>query len=240
MARAAGRPAVFLMSSPLNPTGTVHTADELRVVADIAARHGVRVVVDEIHAPLVYDGSTFVPYLTVPGGERGFSLISASKAWNLAGLKAAVLVAGDEVRSDLARIPTEVSFGASHLGVLAQAAAFRDGGPWLDGLLAALDRNRPRAGHAPGDAPARGRLSAAGRDLPRLARLPGARARRRIRRRRSSNAGAWSPQPRAVVRQPRGRVRAAQLRDAARDPGRGGRASGPQTTEAGAVLTGQA
>ena len=142
MARAGGRPAVFLLSSPLNPTGTVHTADELQMVADVAARHGVRVVVDEIHAPLVYDESTFVPYLTVPGGERGFSLISASKAWNLAGVKAAVLIAGDEVRSDLARIPAEVSFGASHLGVLAQAAAFRDGGPWLDGLLAALDRNR--------------------------------------------------------------------------------------------------
>ena len=141
-ARTGGRPAVFLMSNPHNPTGTVHTADELRTVAELAARRGVRVVVDEVHAPLVHEGSTFVPYLTIPGGERGFSLLSASKAWNLAGLKAAVLVAGEAARDDLARIPPEVGFGASHLGVLAQAAALREGTPWLDSLLPALDANR--------------------------------------------------------------------------------------------------
>ncbi|MEO3745231.1 aminotransferase class I/II-fold pyridoxal phosphate-dependent enzyme [Plantactinospora sp. B5E13] len=139
---AGGRRAAYLLCSPQNPTGTVHTRDELRTVAELADRYGVRVVVDEIHAPLVYPGATFVPYLSVPGGERGFSLLSASKAWNLAGVKAAVAVAGPDAAADLARMPKVAGDGASHFGVIAHSAALRYAEPWLDALLAGLDRNR--------------------------------------------------------------------------------------------------
>ncbi len=141
-ARATGRPAVYLLCSPHNPTGTVHTATELAAVASLAGTHGVRVVVDEIHAPLVLPGATFTPYLSVPGAGAGFSLMSASKAWNLAGLKSALLVAGPDAGADLARLPEEVSHGPSHLGVIAHTAALRDGGDWLDALLAGLAANR--------------------------------------------------------------------------------------------------
>ena len=58
----------------------------------------MRVVSDEIHAPLVLPGARFVPYLTVPGAEAGFAVLSATKGWNLAGLKAALLVAGPGAR----------------------------------------------------------------------------------------------------------------------------------------------
>ncbi|WP_192771902.1 MalY/PatB family protein [Plantactinospora soyae] len=139
---AGGRRAAFLLCSPHNPTGTVHTADELAMVTELADRHGVRVVVDEIHAPLVHPGATFLPYLSLPGSERGFALLSASKAWNLAGVKAAVAVAGPEAAADLARMPTVAGDGASHLGVIAHVAALRYGTPWLDALLAGLDHNR--------------------------------------------------------------------------------------------------
>ncbi|MBZ4014914.1 MalY/PatB family protein [Streptomyces purpurogeneiscleroticus] len=139
---ADGRRAAYLLCSPHNPTGTVHTADELAAVAALAARYGVRVVVDEIHAPLVAAGVTFVPYLSVPGAESGLSLMSASKGWNLAGLKAALAIAGPAAADDLARLPEEVGHGASHVGVLAHTAALRDGGDWLDALLAGLDENR--------------------------------------------------------------------------------------------------
>jgi cystathionine beta-lyase len=141
-ARAGGRPAAYLLCSPQNPTGTVHTAEELSAVAALADRHGVRVVADEIHAPVVPAGATFVPYLTVPGAERGLALLSASKAWNLAGLKAAMAVAGAEAEADLARLPEEVSHGPSHVGVIAHCAALRDGGEWLEAMLGGLDRNR--------------------------------------------------------------------------------------------------
>ncbi|MDO0938772.1 aminotransferase class I/II-fold pyridoxal phosphate-dependent enzyme [Streptomyces sp. DG2A-72] len=137
-----GRRAAYLLCSPHNPTGTVHTADELVAIARLADRYGVRVVADEIHAPLVAGGVDFVPYLSVPGGEDGLSLMSASKAWNLAGLKAALAIAGPAAAADLARLPEEVSHGPSHLGVIAHTAALRDGTAWLDALLAGLDDNR--------------------------------------------------------------------------------------------------
>ncbi len=139
---AGGGRAAYLLCSPHNPTGTVHTADELAAVAALAERHGVRVVADEIHAPLTAAGAAFVPYLSLPGGESGLSLMSASKAWNLAGLKAAVAIAGPRAAADLARLPEEVSHGPSHLGVIAHTAALTDGGAWLDALLAGLDDNR--------------------------------------------------------------------------------------------------
>ncbi|WP_416972657.1 MalY/PatB family protein [Streptomyces sp. 4F14] len=138
---AGGRPA-YLLCSPHNPTGTVHSAAELASVAALAQRYGVRVVADEIHAPVVAAGAAFVPYLGVPGAESGLSLMSASKAWNLAGLKAALAIAGPAAADDLARLPEEVSHGPSHLGVIAHTAALRDGGDWLDALLAGLDENR--------------------------------------------------------------------------------------------------
>jgi cystathionine beta-lyase len=134
--------AAFLLCSPHNPTGTVHTADELAAVAALAERYGVRVVADEIHAPLVAPGVPFVPYLSVPGAERGLSLMSASKGWNLAGLKAALALAGTKAATDLDRLPEEVGHGPSHVGAIAHTAALREATGWLDALLAGLETNR--------------------------------------------------------------------------------------------------
>ncbi|MFD4676544.1 MalY/PatB family protein [Lentzea sp. NPDC058450] len=134
----AGKGAVHLLCNPHNPTGTVHSADELREVTRLAREHGIRVVADEIHAPLTTGG--FVPYLSV--ADDGLSLMSASKAWNLAGLKAALALAGPGSADDLARLPEEVGHGPSHLGVLAHTAAFSQSVTWLDALLEGLQENR--------------------------------------------------------------------------------------------------
>lgn len=136
------RPAVYLLSSPHNPTGVVHTRDELAAVAALADMYGVRVIVDEIHAPLILPDARFVPYLSVPGSETAFSVLSASKAWNLAGLKAALVLPGSASIADLQRIPEEVRHGASHLGVMSHTVALRHGGQWLDALLVGLGENR--------------------------------------------------------------------------------------------------
>jgi cystathionine beta-lyase len=141
-ARATCAHPVFLMSNPHNPTGVVHTRAELAAVAGLAARHGIRVISDEIHAPLMLGEARFTPYLSVEGAGDAFALLSASKAWNLAGLKAALAVAGPDAVADLARLPEEVSHGPSHLGVIAHTAAFRDSRDWLDHLLAGLTDNR--------------------------------------------------------------------------------------------------
>ncbi|MGV9698647.1 MalY/PatB family protein [Streptomyces sp. NPDC003470] len=162
-AAAGGGRAAYLLCSPHNPTGTVHTAEELAAVAALAERYGVRVVADEIHAPVVAGGVRFVPYLSVPGAGRGLSLMSASKGWNLPGLKAALALAGPGAAGDLARMPEEVGHGPSHVGVIAHTAALRHGTVWLDAVLAGLDRNRrlltdllaahlPGVVHRPGEA----------------------------------------------------------------------------------------
>lgn len=145
-ARARSDRAVLLLSNPHNPTGVAHTRSELEGVAAAAARHRVRVIADEIHAPLVLPGAQFTPYLSVDGADDAFALMSASKAWNLAGLKAALLIAGPAAMADLRRLPEEVSHGPSHVGVIAHTAAFRDGQPWLDSLLPGLAANRDLLG----------------------------------------------------------------------------------------------
>ncbi len=132
----------YLLCNPHNPTGSVHTVAELHGVAELARRFGVRVISDEIHAPLVLSGARFTPYLSIPGAENAFALMSATKGWNLCGLKAAIAIAGREAAADLRRIPKEVSHGPSHLGIIAHTAAFRTGSSWLDALLQGLEANR--------------------------------------------------------------------------------------------------
>jgi cystathionine beta-lyase len=124
-AAAPGRRAAYLLCSPHNPTGTVHTAGELAAVAELAGAHGLRVVADEIHAPLTLPGAAHVPYLSLPGGANAFSLMSASKGWNLAGLKAALAIAGPDAAAELARLPEEVSLpaAAGHVPRLARLPA---------------------------------------------------------------------------------------------------------------------
>jgi len=136
----------FLLSHPHNPTGTSWSRSELEAVAEAARRHGVVVLSDEVHAPMTLPGATHVPFLSVSGAaaETGLTLTSASKSWNLAGLKAAVLVTASSEMHELLteKLPSHLAFHAGHLGVLASVAAFDHGGEWLDALVAHLDRNR--------------------------------------------------------------------------------------------------
>jgi cystathionine beta-lyase len=141
----AGGAAAYLLCSPHNPLGKVFTANDLSAIAQLAKRHGVLVVADEIHAPLTMPGATFTPYLAIsdPLDGDGVALSSASKAWNLPGLKCAVAVAGTErMRMRLSALPAELPWRAGNLGVVASIAAFEQGGPWLRDVLDYLDGNR--------------------------------------------------------------------------------------------------
>ena len=73
----------------------MHTRDELAAVAELAERNGVLVIADEVHAPMTLPGAAHVPYLEV-GAENGLALVSASKAWNVPGLKCALTIAASE------------------------------------------------------------------------------------------------------------------------------------------------
>ncbi|MBD5831447.1 aminotransferase class I/II-fold pyridoxal phosphate-dependent enzyme [Janibacter melonis] len=135
-----------LLSNPHNPTGVVHSPAELEALLALAAEHDGHVVSDEIHAPLVLPGAGFTSVLAVPGGSRALVVTSAAKGWNLAGYKAAVLVAGEDVRDVLRRLPASAGYQASHVAVLAHVAALDDGQDWLAALVADLDANRTLLG----------------------------------------------------------------------------------------------
>jgi cystathionine beta-lyase len=144
---AAGA-AVYVLCNPHNPVGRVHEPGELQALVELAARHGVTVVSDEIHAPLVLPGATFTPLLTLPGAaEVAVAVLSPSKAWNLAGLKcAAVVTASRAMAEAVAGLPEHSRWRVGHLGVLASVAALTDGVDWLDRLLLTLDRRRAQLG----------------------------------------------------------------------------------------------
>jgi cystathionine beta-lyase len=144
-----GRPAAYILCSPHNPVGRVHERDELEAVVQLAHEYRVLVIGNEIHAPLVLDGAAFTPFLTVPGAaEIGVSLLSASKAWNVAGLLCAALVAEPAaMRTVIDRLPADWRWRIGHFGVLATVAALSTAGQaWLDALLQTLDARRRQLG----------------------------------------------------------------------------------------------
>jgi cystathionine beta-lyase len=140
-----GGAAAYLLCSPHNPLGMVFDVTTLACIAELAKEHNVLVISDEIHAPLTMSGAAFAPFL--PIGDLvdcdAVALASASKAWNLPGLKCAVAVAGSErMRKKLGLMRPELPWSAGNLGVVASIAAFTLGTPWLDELLVQLDHNR--------------------------------------------------------------------------------------------------
>jgi cysteine-S-conjugate beta-lyase len=143
-ARLGEGAAALLLCTPHNPTGIVPEREDLLAIAEAAARYGAWVLVDEVHAPLVMPTSHHVPFLTVCGveAERVIAFCSASKAFNLAGLKCAEVVAASSAAGDLIRhLPAHVT-DCGHLGAIASTAAFREGEDWLDDVIAVLDHNR--------------------------------------------------------------------------------------------------
>jgi cysteine-S-conjugate beta-lyase len=136
---------VHLLCSPHNPTGSVHHRQDLERLAALAARYGVTVLADEIHAPLVLPGRSHHPFVSVSpeAAAQGMVVTSASKAWNLAGLKCAAIVTADPATRRLVqRLPEELPWRVGQLGVLGGIAAFTEGEPWLEEVLGVLDHHR--------------------------------------------------------------------------------------------------
>ncbi len=135
--------SAYLLCSPHNPVGRVWSSGQLRAAADICQRRGAVLLVDEIHAPLVLPGAHYVPFLSLDHEmtEQAFVFTSATKAWNIPGLKCGIVVVGSDQGAALLEEHWE-ALVAGHLGVLASVAAFTESLPWLDAVLAQLDENR--------------------------------------------------------------------------------------------------
>lgn len=141
-----------LFASPHNPTGRVWSREQLITVADLCQRHAVALLVDEIHAPLALPGAEHLPFLSLDHemAARSFAFTSASKAWNIPGLKCGVAVSGSPETDGVLEERWEALL-AGQVGVLGSVAAFEDSLPWLDALLAQLDENRSLLARLLGD-----------------------------------------------------------------------------------------
>ena len=136
---------LLVLCNPHNPLGTVATRDELLAIADIVDEKQGRVFSDEIHAPIVYSPAAHVPYASVSetAASHTITAASASKAWNLAGLKCAqVILSNDTDAAVWESFGFWAGHGTSTLGVLANTAAYSAGGRWLDTVVDYLDGNR--------------------------------------------------------------------------------------------------
>lgn len=138
-------PALLVLCNPWNPVGRVLTPEELLAIAEVVERHGATVFSDEIHAPLLLDDVAHVPYASLNEVTAGHTVtaVSASKAWNLAGLKCAqIITTSPRLREILQRPATLAGYEPATIGLVANVAAYDDGGPWLEGARDYLRGNR--------------------------------------------------------------------------------------------------
>lgn len=136
----------LLLCSPYNPLGYTFSAEELGDLVELAARHDARLLVDEIHAPLVLDG-THVPAasLSKKAAEVCVTVTATSKAWNIAGLKCAQIVFSNEDDHRIWRGLDKVTKdGTGTLGVIAAASCYRDARDFLDEEVEVIRANRDR------------------------------------------------------------------------------------------------
>ena len=146
-------PAVKLLvlCNPHNPVGRVWHRDELVRLGEMCIRHGVTVVADEIHCELVYEGHRYTPFASISDDflRHSVTCFSPSKAFNIAGLQIATIVAADaEVRGRIDRaINVNEVCDVNPFGVEATIAAYNEGGEWLDALLAYLKGNYDYMAH---------------------------------------------------------------------------------------------
>ncbi|MFI1993479.1 MalY/PatB family protein [Actinoplanes sp. NPDC020271] len=137
--------ALLVLVNPHNPTGRVFRREELSAMAEAARDHDVTVLSDEIHADLVYPGHRHLPFAAISSdaAARTVTTTSATKSFNIAGLRCAVAHVGpDRIRTALDRMPLDYFGQPSTLGRIATVAAWREADDWLDGLLTVLSANR--------------------------------------------------------------------------------------------------
>jgi cystathionine beta-lyase len=144
---ARGDARVWILSHPHNPVGHVFDRSELEHIADIAARHDLTVIADEVHADLTYAPARHVPFASLAAEveARTVTLTSPSKAFNLAGMRWAVMHSGsDAFRDAIDALPGHYLGAPNQMGVVATVAAWTAGDDWLAAVRDVLDENRHR------------------------------------------------------------------------------------------------
>jgi cystathionine beta-lyase len=145
--RASIDPSVrlLLLCNPHNPSGRVFEREELSALGELVLEHDLIVVADEIHADLTYPGHRHLPFATLGPelAQRTITLTSATKAFNLAGLPCAFAIFGsDRCQQPFLDLPPHALGHCGMLDDAATCAAWTEGQPWLDEVMAYLLENR--------------------------------------------------------------------------------------------------
>jgi cysteine-S-conjugate beta-lyase len=140
-----GREKILLLCSPHNPGGRVWSVEELRSIADFAARHDLVLVSDEIHNDIIMPGYAHVPTaLAAPDATpRLVTMTSASKTFSIAGARlGAVIIEDAALRKQFADTVRRADLGPNLFGVVLSRAAFSpEGAAWVDALVDYLAGN---------------------------------------------------------------------------------------------------
>jgi cysteine-S-conjugate beta-lyase len=141
------RPRAMILCHPQNPTGHVFDRAELERLGALAIEHDLIIISDEIHSDLVYAPNTHIPFASISAEveARTITVTSASKAFNLAGLRWAVMHVGVEsFDAELRSYPDHWFGGANLFAVEAALGAWTEGDAWLAAVMDVLDENRQR------------------------------------------------------------------------------------------------
>jgi cystathionine beta-lyase len=145
---AAKDTRIFVLCNPQNPTGRVFSRDELLALGQFAILHDLIVISDEIHSDLVYPGQTHIPFASLSPeiAARTVTLNSATKSFNIPGLRCALMAFGsEELKSRFhKRIPSKLTGSGNIIGVDATVAAWTECQPWLDAVMGHLLKARER------------------------------------------------------------------------------------------------
>jgi aspartate/methionine/tyrosine aminotransferase len=146
LARAfSDKTRVVLFNNPLNPTGTVHGEDELRLLADFCIRHDAVALCDEVWEHVVFDGRRHRPLMALPGmRERTIKIGSAGKIFNLTGWKVGFVCASAPLMRVLAKAHQFLTFTTPPNLQAAVAYGLAKDDAYFEGLRADLQRSRDR------------------------------------------------------------------------------------------------
>lgn len=139
------RTKMLLLCNPHNPTGRVFSRVELEQIAELALQHNLIVLADEIHADLVFEPHRHIPFetLSTEVAARTVTMTSATKSFNLGGLRFAIAIFGSAALQDrFNTLPKGMIGGLNALGIRATEVAWQDCDDWLDGLVSYLQGNR--------------------------------------------------------------------------------------------------
>ena len=138
---------IFILSNPANPLGRAFSSAEITQLAEFCERHDLILLSDEIHCDLIFDEEKTPHFsaLNLPDElrKRTITLLAPSKTYNIAGLGYAFAVIPDEkVRKRFNAVKGHTLAEINCLAYYAAEAAYKDGEPWRQELLAYLRKNR--------------------------------------------------------------------------------------------------